>query len=193
MLKRLAAAAVIGGLAVPAASDGAIDKVPATCRDAGAPRLCAIHSHYRKVTFYRTQMGLASAPYRWRAERLPATRTRILTYWTRTQVTMRQRFQRYQRSRATMAIPAAVRSTLLCIHPYEEPSWSTAAGGLGFVYPPSTYVSEVHPSYRARVAALVASYGDSWYSWPAEAQLVVGTGLVLNYGYSPWTTAGNCT
>lgn len=94
----------------------------------------------------------------------------------------------------------SVTATLLCIFPYEapkdaagNPTWSGPSGGLGFIYSPSSYIASVASSYRSQVSALVATYGDSWYNWPASAQLVVGAGLeAAANGYSPWSTAYHC-
>lgn len=83
------------------------------------------------------------------------------------------------------AIDSSIYANLLCIHPFEEPSWSTVAGGLGFVYPPSAY-------NIGATDALAAQYGDSWYTWPVQAQLAFGAELVKAYGYSPWSTAFRC-
>jgi hypothetical protein len=86
----------------------------------------------------------------------------------------------------SVGVPASVRNTLLCIHPYEEPSWSTVAGGLGYVSSPSSY--NVNGT-----DALSARYGDSWYTWPKDAQIAFGYELVKAYGYAPWSTAYHCT
>jgi hypothetical protein len=133
-------------------------------------------------------MGLSRLPYHWMAERYPARRDRILLYWVRTDRRATRRLHDYrerQQAVSSTGIPASVRATLLCIHPYEEPSWSTSAGGLGFVYSPA--------SYGGVAAQLAQTYGNTWYGWPVEAQLQVGAMLVAKYGYSPWTTAYHCT
>jgi hypothetical protein len=161
--------------------------IPHRCTTKLAPRLCSIHAHHAAVNQLRHSAGFSRLPYRWQAERHPARRDRILRYWTRTH-------RRAELLAALYAIPAGVRLTLLCIHPYEEPSWRTSAGGLGFVYTPASYIGYVRSDYRGRVATLVGQFGgSSWYPWPMRAQLVVGAGLAAHYGYSPWTTAGNCT
>jgi len=123
-------------------------------------------------------MGAARTKYRHAAERTESTEFRL---WIRHEWHHRAVVARHK----LRAVGSSIYATLLCIHPFEEPSWSTVAGGLGFVYPPSAY-------NIGSTDALAAQYGDSWYTWPVQAQLAFGAELVKAYGYSPWTTAYHC-
>lgn len=192
MRRLVTAAALAGALLVSSAGPaGAANGIGPRCRAANAPRLCAIHQHRGHVNLLRHRMGLRGLPYRWIAERYPARRDRILRYWVRTDRSHRARYAAWRRRQVISGgVPAGVRSTLMCIHPYEEPSWSTSAGGLGFVSSPASY--PLTATDHRYIDPLVSRYGNSWYGWPASAQLVVAWRLVVDYGYSPWTTAYHC-
>lgn len=188
---------VVAGLAIIARPEPA-GAVTRECRGRLAPRLCSIHQHHHATNQIRSVLGLRRIPYHWMAERYPARRERILAYWRGVHQRHRKRLAAYRAALASSyGVPAIVRSVLLCIHPLEEPSWSTSAGGLGFVFPPSAYVSSLRADLRPRMQSLVSRYGDAWPSWPVNAQLAVGWYLRLTAGTygppSPWSTAGSCS
>lgn len=163
-----------------------------TCREASAPRLCQIHHHYNAANRLRARLDRPRIGYAWIAERYPARRDRVLLYWTRVHSRALTAWRAYL---SWTAIPSWSRSTLLCIHPYEEPSWSTAAGGLGYISRPSSYASTISQDWRLH--QLVSLFGDAWPAWPRRAQLAIGHWLYLaggTYGPpSPWSTAARCS
>jgi hypothetical protein len=159
--------------------------IPRDCHDALAPRLCAIHKHRAKANELRSMMGQSRLGYHWRAERYPALRDKILHYWTQVHKTTVGRWQ--------ALLPSSVKQVLLCIHPHEEPAWNTVAGGLGYVYAPSSYIATVGSRDKPILAAFVRHYGNRWPAWPRSIQLRVGAMLVRVAGYQPWSTRGYCT
>lgn len=143
-----------------------------------------IHKARNRTWYYQDLTGHRRTPYHYWADRIckhPNCRYWALRLWKHRAQVWRKRYKRWG-----PGIPTSVRAMLLCIHPLEEPSWYTVAGGLGFVYPPSSY--NVY-----RTDELARRYGDSWPNWPINAQLLFGYQLVRAYGYSPWTSDwSNC-
>jgi hypothetical protein len=159
--------------------------VAATTQHYPSHMLRKIHKARNRTWYYQDLTGHRRTPYHHWADRVckhPNCRYWALRLWKHR---ARQARSAYHRWLHAGGVPADVRSVLLCIHPYEEPSWSTSAGGLGFVYPPSVYNIGITDSLAAR-------YGDSWYGWPVNAQLLFAYQLVRKYGYSPWSTAYHC-
>jgi hypothetical protein len=146
-----------------------------------------IHKMRNRTWHYQDLMGHARTPYYYWAENRCGNlncRYQVLQIWRHRSHIAKHRYKRWLRN--TGGVPASVRAMLMCIHPLEEPSWYTVAGGLGFVYPPSSYNVGITDTLAAR-------YGDRWPNWPVNAQLLFAYQLVKAYGYSPWTSDwSNC-
>ncbi|HSW91931.1 MAG TPA: hypothetical protein VLG09_04760 [Candidatus Saccharimonadales bacterium] len=84
----------------------------------------------------------------------------------------------------TSGWPASFYSGIMCIHPREEPSWNTSAGGLGFIYPPA--------SYGGTGSVIARTHGNYWYGVSVSQQVQVAYELYQRYGWSPWSTASSC-
>lgn len=158
----------------------AVTKVPHRCTSKPAPRLCSIHFHRHRTNVMRSKMNLHPIPYHWIAEKYPARRGRVLTYWVGVHKRTVTRLKNYHPSNY---------AGLLCIHGYEG-SW-TAYNSSGPYYGGLQMDSSFMQHWGSD---MLSKYGGrDARSWSPQDQLIVGARAVAHIGYSPWpTTARMC-
>lgn len=187
MKRTICAAALLLFLLVSATAASAhVTRIPGRCKDATAPRLCAIHFHHDRASRLHVRMGMSRIPYRWVAEGHPGRRDRILSYWVRVHNHSIHQYKKWRESPVS-GVPASIISALNCISTKEEygvTGQNTVAGYFGMVSSPSSY-----PEPGGHYASV---YGNSWLSIPLSAQYEIAYAEYQTYGWSPWTTAGAC-
>lgn len=171
------------GLAVITASllcstrASAVSRITIDCRGSTAPRLCSISSHYHHVNQLRRRLGLAPLPYGGLAERYPALRDRVLTYWTRTH---QRTLLRYLGVTVT-SVPEPYYSNLMCIHRLE--------GSMVSLNPAGPYYGGWQMStgfMQTWGGDMLAKYGMDARGWSPHDQLVVAYRAAKAIGYGSW-------
>lgn len=150
-----------------------------------------IHNQRDRTHHFQRLMGRRLTAYHFWAEDHcgnKSCRYGVLKIWTHRHSKAKRRYH-YMKLHHLLSpvngVPASVVNTLECIHPWEDPSWSTSAGGLGYVSPPNSY-------NVGKTDALASRYGNNWRTWPKAAQIAFGYELQKVYGYKPWSTAYHC-
>lgn len=170
-----------------ATSARAVTRIPPTCADRLAPRLCAIHYHHGRVNVLRRRIGLRPIKYEWLAERHPARRARILTYWVAMHKHTSRRYASWLRHQSATPWSQAWYSDALCVHSHEGTwnAYNPAGPYYGGMQMDANFESTYGPEFVAR-------YGDARH-WPPHDQLLASYRAWRLHGWEPWpNTAAMC-
>lgn len=159
---------------------GAVVRTPRVCRSVPAHRLCAIHRHFHAVNLLRARLGLRRIAYQWRAERHPARRDAILTYWLGRH---RKTLHRW-RTRPRAPWSAGWYAGAMCVHS-KEGAWNANTGNGyfgGMQFDQASWLANGGGAYASR-ADLASAYD----------QLLIAYHYWSNSGWGPWpNTAAAC-
>jgi len=112
-------------------------------------------------------MGFARIPYAWQAERHPARRITILTYWSAAQDRARIRLEQWRQQMASRA------SRWSCVAKQKEGGVNTASHGyFGFMGSPAAFGWP--------------QLGSTWLSASWAEQVVVAEGVLAASGTDAW-------
>lgn len=178
-----AAAFLLAAILFASEAQARVTRVPARCSSQPATRLCAIHFHRARANHYRAKLGLRRIPYHWIAERHPARRDRILTYWVRAQAHAHHRW--VNRPRAPWS--ASWYAAAMCVHS-KEGAWDSNTGNGyygGMQFDSGSWLANGGGAYASRAdlaspfEQLLVAYhywdagatgpGGSWGPWPNTA------------------------
>lgn len=180
-IRRAAIAALITSAIATATASGTITRIPAHCRTELAPRLCSIHHHVHRTNHMRIRMGQQRLVYGWRAERHPARRDAILTYWM---VTQRRTAARLEAYLEAPWLHGSWYRDAMCVHGLEG-SWISISNSVptyygGMQYSISTWISAgglrfapradlATPAQQLEVTWDRTRHGADWSEWPNTA------------------------
>jgi hypothetical protein len=152
-----------------------VQRIAVGCGQSIAPRLCSTHRHWHTTNLLRHRLGQAPLSYHWRAERHPARRALILTYWTRVH---RRTLLRWLGFTITPWLHGTWYADAMCVHG-KEGAWDANTGNGyygGMQFSLSTWASNggsgrpdlVTPAEQLRIAYLTWQR-RGWSPWPSTA------------------------